>query len=101
MSKSSIIYTGVNGAGLCLYILFVRVIQRQIQMEERSSDFGDNMNFLFTAFPVLVAAIIWNGVWAVGALGKVFDGRGYGLAGWCVVSVLVWVAAVRFLPQLG
>lgn len=101
MSRASVIYNVGNAAGLFLYVLFVVSIQRRMQMEERSPDLGDNMNFMFTALPVLVIAVLWNGVWAIAALERILGPRRYDLAVSWVAFVLVWVATVHFLPKLG
>lgn len=100
MKKASHIFTGVNVAALCLYVLFVRRIRVQIQMEERSSEIGDGFNYLFTAFPVLVAAVVWNGVWALVALDRV-DRRRCGLAVCWLACMAVWAATYLLLPHLG
>lgn len=100
MKRAPHIFTGVNVAALCLYIFFARRIQTQIQMEERPSDIGDGFNYLFTAFPVLVGAGIWNGLWALLALDRI-DRRRYGLPVCWLVCMAVWVATYLLFPHLG
>ena len=100
MNRTSLLYAGTNVAGIFFYVFFVRAIQHQIQMEERGSDFGDCLNFIVTALPVLLFFVAWNGAWGVAASVKAFALHDYRLAIWCTGSVLGWAAIIFIMPHL-
>ena len=94
------LFTVANLAGLFLYTHFVRAIQQMMQMEERDySDFGDNVEFMCTALPVLVICLLLNFVWGSMGLRDAAQFRGWRSFASCAVIVVVWVTTILMVRR--
>ena len=100
MDLVSSFYTVTNLVGLYFYVVFVRAIQSRMLMEERGPDFGDSLNFMFTALPILLFCLVLNIVWGIQSRLRVSRRRDYRLAiAWVVISV-TWVGTILFIRNL-
>jgi hypothetical protein len=93
-------YVGANCLGLiCYTALFLRIMHQQ-HAEQREPDFGDSLNYLLTAFPVLVGLTLVNLSWEIWALVRLVrygESRPFAIGG---ASLLIWAATYFILRQL-
>jgi hypothetical protein len=71
MNKTTRIYLIINLIGICLFLLIDVGIIRAIHSEHRDApDFGDSLNFLMMAAPVVLVCFVYSIIWGLKSILK-------------------------------
>jgi hypothetical protein len=98
-----IIYMAANLVGVFLYLMFVVNTGNFAKMEQRHYyDFGDSLNFILFAWPVLLLCLLINVLWGIKAMIDIFRRNAYHALVVGVVVAAIWATDLwlcRYLAE--
>jgi heme/copper-type cytochrome/quinol oxidase subunit 2 len=78
MKRPTFTYLAINFVCMLLFLFFVLRIEQRISSEQRVySDFGDHLDFLVTAVPMLALSIIFSVAWGIASVIEAVRQRTY------------------------
>jgi hypothetical protein len=92
--KFTIIYLISNLIGILLYSVFLLHIAYSIKSEHRSPDFGDSLNVIMTAIPVMLLCGLFSLVWAIISLINIYRHRDYQGVIALTVEIATWLGVI-------